>query len=130
MIDRAEQEIDFAAYALTDWPVMQALTRAADRGVNVRIYLKYVIRGEAISRQSQDHGLGSMMVEGRIWLVPVFSIARERLDGRHAAEVVRRSEAARDTTHVIGIDRGLAASVRGAVSPGQEKLLGPAWAVP
>jgi ATP-dependent exoDNAse (exonuclease V) alpha subunit len=30
LIDRAE---------LTDWPVMQALTRAADRGVKVRIYL-------------------------------------------------------------------------------------------
>jgi phosphatidylserine/phosphatidylglycerophosphate/cardiolipin synthase-like enzyme len=29
----------FAAYVLTDWPVIQALTRAADRGVNVRIYL-------------------------------------------------------------------------------------------
>jgi phosphatidylserine/phosphatidylglycerophosphate/cardiolipin synthase-like enzyme len=28
-----------AAYVLTDWPVMQALTRAADRGVKVRIYL-------------------------------------------------------------------------------------------
>src|SRR5262249_57019020 len=28
-----------AAYVLTDWPVMQALTRAADRGVKVRLYL-------------------------------------------------------------------------------------------
>ena len=28
-----------AAYVLTDWPVMQALTRAADRGVAIRIYL-------------------------------------------------------------------------------------------
>jgi phosphatidylserine/phosphatidylglycerophosphate/cardiolipin synthase-like enzyme len=28
-----------AAYVLTDWPVMQALTRAADRGGKVRIYL-------------------------------------------------------------------------------------------
>ena len=28
-----------AAYVLTDWPVMQALTRAADRGVQIRIYL-------------------------------------------------------------------------------------------
>jgi phosphatidylserine/phosphatidylglycerophosphate/cardiolipin synthase-like enzyme len=28
-----------AAYVLTDWAVMQALTRAADRGVTVRIYL-------------------------------------------------------------------------------------------
>ena len=39
LIDRAEREIDLAAYVLTDWPIIQALTRAADRGVNVRIYL-------------------------------------------------------------------------------------------
>ena len=39
LIDRAQHEIDMAAYVLTDWPVMQALTRAADRGVKVRIYL-------------------------------------------------------------------------------------------
>jgi phosphatidylserine/phosphatidylglycerophosphate/cardiolipin synthase-like enzyme len=35
LIDAAKREIDLAAYVLTDWP----LTRAADRGVNVRIYL-------------------------------------------------------------------------------------------
>jgi phosphatidylserine/phosphatidylglycerophosphate/cardiolipin synthase-like enzyme len=34
LIDRAEHEIDMAAYVLTDWAVMQALTRAADRGVS------------------------------------------------------------------------------------------------
>jgi phosphatidylserine/phosphatidylglycerophosphate/cardiolipin synthase-like enzyme len=39
LIDRAEHEIDMAAYVLTDWPVLQALTRAADRGVAIRIYL-------------------------------------------------------------------------------------------
>jgi phosphatidylserine/phosphatidylglycerophosphate/cardiolipin synthase-like enzyme len=39
LIDTAKHEIDFAAYVLTDWPVMQALERAADRGVKVRIYL-------------------------------------------------------------------------------------------
>src|SRR6202008_4918414 len=38
-IDTAKHEIDFAAYVLTDWPIMQALERAADRGVKVRIYL-------------------------------------------------------------------------------------------
>jgi phosphatidylserine/phosphatidylglycerophosphate/cardiolipin synthase-like enzyme len=38
LIDTAKREIDMAAYVLTDWPVMQALTRAADRG-KVRIYL-------------------------------------------------------------------------------------------
>jgi phosphatidylserine/phosphatidylglycerophosphate/cardiolipin synthase-like enzyme len=37
--DRAEHEIDMAAYVLTDWPILQALTRAADRGVQIRIYL-------------------------------------------------------------------------------------------
>src|SRR5262249_38731449 len=39
LIDSAKHEIDFVAYVVTDWPVMQALIRAADRGVNVRIYL-------------------------------------------------------------------------------------------
>jgi phosphatidylserine/phosphatidylglycerophosphate/cardiolipin synthase-like enzyme len=39
LIDRAKHEIDMAAYVLTDWPIIQALTRAADRGVKVRIYL-------------------------------------------------------------------------------------------
>jgi phosphatidylserine/phosphatidylglycerophosphate/cardiolipin synthase-like enzyme len=39
LIDSAKHEIDFAAYVLTDWPVMKALTRAAERGAKVRIYL-------------------------------------------------------------------------------------------
>ena|ERR1700758_840663 len=39
LIDAAKHEIDLAAYVLTDWPVMQAVKRAADRGVKVRIYL-------------------------------------------------------------------------------------------
>jgi phosphatidylserine/phosphatidylglycerophosphate/cardiolipin synthase-like enzyme len=39
LIDGAQHVIDMAAYVLTDWPVMQALTRAADRGVAIRIYL-------------------------------------------------------------------------------------------
>jgi len=37
LIDGARQEIDMAAYVLTDWPIMHALTR--DRGVKVRVYL-------------------------------------------------------------------------------------------
>jgi hypothetical protein len=28
-----------AAYVLADWPVMRSLTRAAERGVKVRVYL-------------------------------------------------------------------------------------------
>jgi phosphatidylserine/phosphatidylglycerophosphate/cardiolipin synthase-like enzyme len=39
LIDSAKHEIDFAAYVLTDWAVMQALKRAAERGAKVRIYL-------------------------------------------------------------------------------------------
>ena len=39
LIDGAQHEIDMAAYVLTDWLVMQALTRAADRGIAIRIYL-------------------------------------------------------------------------------------------
>jgi phosphatidylserine/phosphatidylglycerophosphate/cardiolipin synthase-like enzyme len=35
LIDGARHEIDVAAYVLTDWPIMQVLTRAADRGVDV-----------------------------------------------------------------------------------------------
>jgi phosphatidylserine/phosphatidylglycerophosphate/cardiolipin synthase-like enzyme len=39
LIDTAKREIDMAAYVLNDWPILQALTHAADRGVTVRIYL-------------------------------------------------------------------------------------------
>jgi phosphatidylserine/phosphatidylglycerophosphate/cardiolipin synthase-like enzyme len=39
LIDRAKTSIDMAAYVLTDWAVIQALTRAADRGVMIRVYL-------------------------------------------------------------------------------------------
>jgi phosphatidylserine/phosphatidylglycerophosphate/cardiolipin synthase-like enzyme len=39
LIDQAEHNIDFAAYVLTDWPIMRALIRAAQRGVKIRLYL-------------------------------------------------------------------------------------------
>jgi phosphatidylserine/phosphatidylglycerophosphate/cardiolipin synthase-like enzyme len=39
LIDQAEHNIDIAAYVMTDWPVMRALIRAAQRGVRVRIYM-------------------------------------------------------------------------------------------
>jgi phosphatidylserine/phosphatidylglycerophosphate/cardiolipin synthase-like enzyme len=39
LIDSAKHKIDLAAYVLTDWPVMQALMRPAERGAKVRIYL-------------------------------------------------------------------------------------------
>ena len=46
LIDGAQHEIDMAAYVLTDWSVMQALRRAADRGVQIRIYLDGTQLGE------------------------------------------------------------------------------------
>ena len=39
LIDGATRTIDMAAYVLTDFPVIQALTRAAGRGVAIRILL-------------------------------------------------------------------------------------------
>ena len=39
LIDAAKANIDMAAYVLTDWPVLEALSRAAARGVKVRLYL-------------------------------------------------------------------------------------------
>jgi phosphatidylserine/phosphatidylglycerophosphate/cardiolipin synthase-like enzyme len=39
LIGRAGHSIDMAAYVLTDWPVIEALSRAAGRGVRVRIFL-------------------------------------------------------------------------------------------
>ena len=38
LIDSAGERIDMAAYVLTDLAVIQALTRAAERGVRVRVY--------------------------------------------------------------------------------------------
>jgi phosphatidylserine/phosphatidylglycerophosphate/cardiolipin synthase-like enzyme len=46
LIETAKREIDFAAYVLTDWPIIQASTRAADRGVKLRIYLDGTQLGE------------------------------------------------------------------------------------
>jgi phosphatidylserine/phosphatidylglycerophosphate/cardiolipin synthase-like enzyme len=39
LIEKAVRKIDIAAYVLTDWPVISALIRAAERGVRVRVYL-------------------------------------------------------------------------------------------
>ncbi len=46
LLDQAKTSVDMAAYVLTDWPVMEALSRAAARGVKIRIYLDYGRIGE------------------------------------------------------------------------------------
>ena len=85
LIDTAKREIDMAAYVLTDWPIIQALTRAADRGANVRIYLDGTQIGERAPskpfhdlaetptveiRTKRDHGapmhLKSYQIDGRL----------------------------------------------------------------
>ncbi len=78
------QQAKVAVYAQTDWPVMQALTRAADRGVKVRIYLDARLaerepakpfRDLAVTpgveiRTKRDHGspmhLKSYQIDGRL----------------------------------------------------------------
>jgi phosphatidylserine/phosphatidylglycerophosphate/cardiolipin synthase-like enzyme len=54
LIDTAQREIDFAAYVLTDWPIMQALTRAAERGVKVR----YTLTANSLPRTKVFEELG------------------------------------------------------------------------
>jgi len=85
LIDGARHEIDMAAYVITDWPIMQALIRAADRGVKVRIYLDGTQLGEREHtkvfhdlaetptveiRTKRDHGapmhLKSYQIDGRV----------------------------------------------------------------
>jgi phosphatidylserine/phosphatidylglycerophosphate/cardiolipin synthase-like enzyme len=46
LIDSAQHEIDLAGYVLTDWKLIEALTRAADRGVTINIYLDGGMTGE------------------------------------------------------------------------------------
>ncbi len=48
LIDEAKVSIDMAAYVLTDWPVMEALNRAAARGVQIRLYLDSGRIGERV----------------------------------------------------------------------------------
>lgn len=50
LIDGARREIDMAAYVLTDWPVIEALTRAANRGVAIRI----ILDGEQLGQRASS----------------------------------------------------------------------------
>ena len=52
LINIARHEIDLAAYVLTDWPIIQARTRAADRGDKVRISLDGTQLAERRPRRS------------------------------------------------------------------------------
>ena len=53
-LNAARKTIDMAAYVLTEWPVIGALTAAAYRGVRVRIYLDGGQAGsEAMAREGR-----------------------------------------------------------------------------
>jgi hypothetical protein len=54
VIDRAGHEIDMAAYELRDWTIIQALIRAADRGVKAHIYLDGVLADSKPSEAFND----------------------------------------------------------------------------
>jgi phosphatidylserine/phosphatidylglycerophosphate/cardiolipin synthase-like enzyme len=85
IINGAKHDLDMAAFVLTDWPIIQALARAANRGVAVRIYLDGAQLAEygrtnafqdlvdtpgVEIRTKQDHGaamhLKSYEVDGRL----------------------------------------------------------------
>jgi phosphatidylserine/phosphatidylglycerophosphate/cardiolipin synthase-like enzyme len=66
LIERAKHEIDFAAYVLTDWPVMQALARAANRGAKVRIYLDGIQYAERWPSKAFNDLAGMAGVEIRV----------------------------------------------------------------
>jgi len=58
LIDSAQHEIDLAGYVLTDWKLIAALTRAADRGVAINIYLD----GGMISEDTPSQPLKDLAV--------------------------------------------------------------------
>jgi PLD-like domain len=58
--DSAKREIDFAAYVLTDWPIIHALTRTVDRGVKVRIYLDAKRLSEKAGSNARDAATDSV----------------------------------------------------------------------
>jgi phosphatidylserine/phosphatidylglycerophosphate/cardiolipin synthase-like enzyme len=84
LIDSAEHEIDMAAYVLTDWPVMQALTRAADRGVAIRIYLDATQLAEREARKVFNELAETPGVEIRIKHKnsDLMHLKRYQIDGR------------------------------------------------
>jgi phosphatidylserine/phosphatidylglycerophosphate/cardiolipin synthase-like enzyme len=57
LIDTARREIDLAAYVLTDWPVIQALTRAAERGVKGAPLSRWNAAGRSRTHESLFLGL-------------------------------------------------------------------------
>lgn len=84
LIDQAQGSIDLAAYVLTDWPVMEALARAADRGVRVRIYMDSGRIGERDPTQPFEDLMVDPGVEIRYKRpgAPLMHLKSYQIDGR------------------------------------------------
>jgi len=84
LIDQAQKSIDMAAYVLTDWPVMQALTRAANRNVKVRIYLDSGRIGEREPTPPFQELLDNPAIEIRFKRpgAPLMHLKSYQIDGR------------------------------------------------
>lgn len=84
LIDQAQSKIDFAAYVLTDWPVMEALSRAASRNVKVRIYLDSGRIGEREPAPPFQELLDNPAIEIRFKRAgaPLMHLKSYQIDGR------------------------------------------------
>lgn len=84
LLDRAEHTIDIAAYVLTDWPVMRALIRAAQRGVKVRIYMDGRRIGERDPTPLFRELIGNPAIDVRFKRsgAPLMHLKSYQIDGR------------------------------------------------
>ncbi|WP_051335485.1 phospholipase D-like domain-containing protein [Methylocapsa acidiphila] len=84
LINQAQSSIDLAAYVLTDWPVMEALARAADRGVRVRIYMD----GGRIGERDPTVPFADLMADPGVEIrykrpgAPLMHLKSYQIDGR------------------------------------------------
>lgn len=85
-LNSAHRTIDLAAYVLTDWPIIQALTAAAYRGVSIRIYLDGVQAGE--SAMAPDSPFGKLLTAPHVTIkqkrpgLPIMHLTSYCVDGR------------------------------------------------
>lgn len=84
LIEKARQRIDFAAYMLTDWPVISALIRAAERGVRVRVYLgaKQFAGGQTVPRLHELTSIPGVEVRFKHAGSPLMHLKSYEIDGR------------------------------------------------
>jgi phosphatidylserine/phosphatidylglycerophosphate/cardiolipin synthase-like enzyme len=85
MLDGAKSEIDIAAYVLTDVPVIEALTRAADRGVAVKLFLyedQIADRGRPAAALRDLSTTPGVEVKSKPGSKPLMHLKSYQIDGR------------------------------------------------